>query len=251
MSVYISIAVCLAPFVLTFILYEVFSKIRISTLLISSVVGLAAVLPISFIQFLLVYYFPSLSESGTNLLSVFLKTFLFNGLLEEGIKALFLIFIPRKKSTFAHFFMACLLMGLALGCFESVVYFLRHLESSNANNGTLLYHLIFVRMFSSVLIHTFCAGLCGLFIWSVKEKQPDMVSLLIAVLSHGLFDFFVSFSTWIQWFSVAAILLAIIECRIHYEKNKPLTEYKKSPLPQEGNADITVESALKDAPVHK
>lgn len=251
MSVYFSIALCLAPFVLTFILYEVFSKIKVSTLLIASLVGFLAVLPISFIQFILVYCFPSIAQSDTNLLSVFLKTLLYNALLEEGIKTIFLILIPRKKSTFAHFFMACLLMGLSLGCFESVVYFLRHLESSAANNAVLLYHLIFIRMFSSVLIHTFCAGLCGIFIWSLKEKSADFIALIIAILSHALFDFFVSFSTWIQWFSIAAILLAILECRIHYEKNKPLKEYKKSPLPSEGSSDVTVESALKDAPVQK
>ena len=87
------------------------------------------------------------------------------------------------------------------------------------------------------------------FIWSVKEKQPDVLALIFAVLIHGMFDFFVSFSTWIQWFSIAAILLAIIECRVHYEKNKPLTEYKKSPVPQEGNSDVTIESALRIAPV--
>lgn len=248
MNIYISISLCFIPLVLCLVLFKLCSKIRISTELVACLAGLVAVLPISFIQFLIVYYFPNLGESGTHLFPLFLKTLVINGVIEEGLKLVFLLFIPRKHTEFPHYFMAALLLGLSLGCFESVVYFLQHLQSAKANGAELIYHLIFMRMTSSVLVHTFCSGLLGIFIWSVKEKNTDIFSLVFPILIHALYDFFAGFSSWIQWFSVAAILAVILESRIRYEKNKPAQEYKKDSVPSKSSADKTIETPLKDAP---
>lgn len=248
MNIYIALGLCFIPLVLCFFLFKVFSRIKISTELIACLSSFVAILPASFIQFLIVYYFPKVNNLEGGLFSIFLKTLLFNGIIEEGLKLLFLLFIPRKKTEFPHYFMAALLFGIAFGCFESVVYFTQHLQSAKANGGELIYHLIFVRMFSSVLVHTFCSGLAALFIWSIKEKQADVFSLFIAILMHALYDFFVSFPNFVHWFSIATILVLILESRIHYEKNKPLEEYKKSSVPAKNNTDKTIETPLKNAP---
>jgi hypothetical protein len=41
---------------------------------------------------------------------------------------------------------------------------------------------------------------------------------VVAVLLHGIYDFFAGFSSTsnIRWFSVAVVLMAIIECRVKY-----------------------------------
>lgn len=217
--------------------------------LFASLSALICVLPVSFIQFLIVYYLPD-AGSSAQIMPLFFKCLAFNGLLEEGIKLLFLLFVPRKNIKFSHFFIASVLFGLTFGCFESVIYFLTHLQSAKANGAQLIYHLIFLRMGSAVLVHTFCSGLAGIFIWSCKEKHADVLALIFPVLLHGLYDFFVNFTSWIHWFSIAAVLIIILECRIRYEKNKPALDYKKDPVPAKDNEDVTIETALKDTPAY-
>ena len=227
MNVYMCLALCCLPFVLCFVCFKIFSSIKISTELFAGLFGLLAVLPITFLQFLITGVVLKQSISSVSgILPLFLKTVFFNGLIEECVKMMCMLLIPRKKLTFSQFFMAALLCGLCLGCFESVVYFLQYLQSANERGARLLYHLIFARIFSSDIIHTFCAGLCG------------------------IFNFFASFQSNIKWFSVVVILFLLVETRIHYEKNKPAETYKKDPVPAKTSKDVTIESALKDAPAY-
>lgn len=248
MNVYIALVLCFLPLILSFVLFKLCSKIKISTELIASLAALFCVLPASFIQFLLVYYSHDKGAFDTQIVPLFFKCLVFNGLVEEGVKLLFLLFIPRKNTKFSHYFIAAVLFGIAFGCFESVIYFLKHLQSAKANGAQLIYHLIFLRMGSAVLVHTFCSALIGIFIWSCKEKHVDVLSLIFPVVLHGLYDFFLNFTNWIQWFSIAAILIIILEARIRYEKNKPAEDYKKNPIPAKDSEDVTIETALKDTP---
>ena len=248
MNIYVSLGLCFVPLLLCFVLFKVFSKIKFSTELISCIVAMFAVLFISFAQFLISYSIPKLTAADNTVLSQLLKPLFVNGLIEEGLKLVFILMIPRKKTEFAHYFMASILFGIAFGCFESAVYFLQYLQLAKMKGAELIYHLIFTRMFSAVLVHTFCSGLLGLFIWSVIEKRPDFLALAIPILNHGLYDFFVSQPSWIRWFFISALLVLILECSIRYEKIKPETEYKKNPEPSKGSCDKTLETPLKDAP---
>lgn len=251
MNIYICLFFCCIPFLLCFISFKLFSSIKVSTELFASLFGLLAVLPITFLQYILS---DVISENNLFILEgvfpLFMKALIYCGLIEEIIKMLFIACVPKKKISFNNFFMAALLFGLCIGCFESVVYFLRNLQQANVRGAELIYYLIFARIFSADLIHMFCAGLCGIFVWSCILKQYDFGALIFSILIHGVYDFFASFQSNIKWFSVVAILFVIIETRIHYEKNKPLEEYKKDPYPLKTNKDVTVESALKDTPAY-
>jgi hypothetical protein len=46
--------------------------------------------------------------------------------------------------------------------------------------------------------------------------------MVIAVLLHGIYDFFAGFSTSsnLRWFSIAVVLMSIIECRVKYTSLK-------------------------------
>lgn len=241
MNVYICLAICCLPFVICFVCFKLFSEIKISTEIVASLFGLLAVLPITFIQFLISDVLFSGRLDSASILPLLGKAVLVNGLIEETMKMLFLLFIPRKRISFNSFFLASLLCGLCLGCFETAVYFLQHLQSANNHGAELLYHLIFIRIFSSDVIHLFCTGLCGIFIWSCISKQPDFSAFVFAVLSHGLFNFFAGFQSYIRWFSVVVILFLLIETRIHYEKNKPAEIYKKDAVPSKTSRDVTGE----------
>ncbi|MCI6983482.1 MAG: hypothetical protein MR917_04610, partial [Treponema porcinum] len=120
MNVYMCLALCCLPFVLCFVCFKIFSSIKISTELFAGLFGLLAVLPITFLQFLITGVVLKQSISSVSgILPLFFKTVFFNGLIEECVKMMCMLLIPRKKLTFSQFFMAALLCGLCLGCFES------------------------------------------------------------------------------------------------------------------------------------
>ena len=192
---------------------------KFSTELFACLFGFLSVLPITFLQFYLMSLIPEQLFSGkTDLSGLFCKFLVYNGLIEELIKVLLIALIPHKKLNLRSFFAASLLCGLCLGSFESMIYFLQHLSNANQSGAELLYSLIFARMFSSDLIHVFCAGLGGLFVWGIRHKKNNPMIFIYAVVCHGLFDFFVYFDLWIHWFAVAAVLFAVIECRVKYQK---------------------------------
>ena len=224
MNVYFALILNFLPFFICFFSFKFLFKMKFSTELFACLFGFLSVLPITFLQFYLMSLVPEQLFSGkTDLSGLFCKFLVYNGLIEELIKLILIALIPLKKLNLRAFFAASLLCGLCLGSFESMIYFLQHLSNANQTGAELLYSLIFARMFSSDLIHVFCAGLCGLFVWGIRRRQNNPMIFIYAVICHGLFDFFVYFDLWIHWFSVAAILFAVIECRVKYQKYSALS----------------------------
>ena len=213
LSIVLPIILCFIPLIAGFLIFTFAFKSNAGHLSIAVLLGLAAVLPISVIQFFL----PSLNIlTSQPILREILKSLLLYGLVEEILKCVFVLPLPKKDKSALEFLLLTFTMGLALGCFESIVYYLDHLQMANNRNATLLYGQIFARIFSSDIIHMTCTGLCGLFIYAIRNKRPAVACLISAVVIHGLYDFFAGFQNALRWFAVAAILLAIAECRIKY-----------------------------------
>lgn len=222
------IFLCFVPLILVILLFTFCYKLKITWQLIAVFLGLIAVLPISFIQFFL----PELPGIGFSpILHALLKSLLLYGLIEELFKTLILIFLPHKNLTQGHeereFLQLAFVAGLALGCFESVVYYFDHLQIANSRGATLLYGQIAVRIMTSDVIHMTCTGLCGLFIYSCRKAPRHTSFLIIAVLLHGIYDFFAGFANDLRWFSVAVVLMAIAECRIKYTSLQNNEEERK------------------------
>ncbi|MBO4533333.1 MAG: PrsW family intramembrane metalloprotease [Treponema sp.] len=213
LSIILPVILCFIPLILAFLIFALGFKINAGQLCIAVLLGLAAVLPISVIQFFL----PSLNILQDQLiLRAILKSLLLYGLVEECLKCIFVLALPKKEKTALEFLLLAFTMGLALGCFESIVYYLDHLQLANSRNATLLYGPIFLRIFSSDLIHMTCTGLCGLFIYSIRNKSTVVTCLISAVLLHGIYDFLAGFENGLRWFAIFAILLSIAECRLKY-----------------------------------
>ena len=221
------IALCFVPLILAIVIFSTAFKLRLTHQLIAVLLGLAAVLPISFIQ----YFMPAIPGLPLSpVVRALLKSILLYGLVEEAIKTLALLPLPHKPYDEANcdnptagrlnFLLLAFTAGLSLGCFESVVYYFDHLQIANSRGATLLYGQIAVRIFTSDVIHMMCTGLCGLFIYSCRNKPVRISCMIAAVLLHGIYDFFAGFSGDIRWFSVAVVLMAIIECRIKYTSLK-------------------------------
>lgn len=211
------IILCFVPLVVAVLVFALSFKIKVGHQLIAVLLGLAAVLPVSFIQ----YFLPDLPFlTGVPLVKTLLKSLILYGLVEELIKMLLAIPLPHKEYSELDFLLLAFVMGLALGCFESVVYYFDHLQKASARGAELLYGLIAARIFSSDVIHMCCMGLSGLYIFSKRQRNPKFSYFVLAVIIHGVYDFFAGFSNGLRWFSIAVVLLAAIECRIKYSALK-------------------------------
>ena len=211
------IVLCFVPLILAILLFTFAFKLKLTHQLIAVLLGLAAVLPISFIQF----FIPDLSRLfNSPILFSLLQSLIIYGLIEEAFKALFLLPLPHKyydeNDKLRDFLLLSFTMGLSLGCFESVVYYFDHLQIASSKGATLLYGQIAVRIFTSDVIHMMCTGLCGMFIYSCRNKPRHTSFLIIAVLLHGIYDFFAGFSNGLRWFALAVVFMSIAECRIKY-----------------------------------
>ena len=216
-----TIALCFLPIIICFVIYTLLLKIRITDQLIAVLLGLIAVFPISLIQFFL----PEFTIFERNpVLQTLLKSIIIYGFTEELVKMLFLIPIPHKKLSESDFLFLAFFMGLTLGCFESAVYFLDHLQMAASRGAQLLLSQIFVRIFTSDLIHMACTGLCGLFLYSCRNKPVSVSVFILAVVLHGVYDFFAGFQNDLKYFSIAVIILAFIECRNKYVSLQNLCE---------------------------
>ena len=210
------IVLCFVPLILAIVLFTFGFKLKITHQLIAILLGLAAVLPISFIQ----YFIPSIPGLILSpVLRALLKSIFLYGLVEELLKTVILLPLPHKmydENDRRGFLLLAFVAGLSLGCFESVVYYFDHLQMANNRGATLLYGQIAVRIFTSDIIHMMCTGLCGLFVYSCRNKPRHTSCLIAAILLHGFYDFFAGFSGNMRWFSIAVVLMTIAECRIKY-----------------------------------
>ena len=220
MNVYAFLALCFIPLVATTLLLTMLvGGLRLRYSLWACVVALIAVLPIAFVQFF-VGRLPVFADNTFS--SLLLTAMLFNGAIEESLKALFMLLLPRKKLPLAAFFSCALLFGLTLGSFETVIYLVRLLQTAALPTGIdAAFRLMVLRMATAVLVHTFCAGLSGLGIWQAAHGKLRPTPFLYTVLLHGFHNFFAAFNTNFRYFSIVAILFAALECRIWYRQAQP------------------------------
>ena len=212
MSVYVMMGLSFLPLILIFLIFA-FSlpgfKIRYG--LIAILLGLLSLIPIVIIQSI-VRNIPVFTN--TTLVSALITVMVFNGFIEESVKMLTLNLLPHKKTSFSTFFALSLMAGLALGCFETVIYLF---------SG---YHEVELRTVTAVAMHSLCTSLSGVFVWTWRnpvvttdgKKKPFFQPYVWAVILHGSYNFFAGFSGFYRWFSVATIILTALECRIWFQK---------------------------------
>ncbi len=226
MTIYIVLSLCFLPFALAFFAFRRLFQSPFSTEIAASLLALASVLPIAFIQFTLSDFLTTAERTGAD---VFVRMMIYNGLIEEGLKTLLLFALSVKKIRFHAFFGAALLSGLCLGCLESMIYVLEYMQKTHTSSADLVYGILFARIFSADAVHTLCAGLGGLFVYGCKTKRFSPLPIIFAVFVHGLYDFFIYLGKPLRSFAAAAIFFAIVECRIRYKKLQPQEEEQNAP----------------------
>jgi len=246
MNIYAALALCFVPLIIMFFFVRRFAQTGIILCLYAVLLGLLAVAPISILQF---YAADIPFLNSDHWITQLLRAVLFNGLIEEFIKIIFILFLPSKRLSLGKFFLCACICGMSLGCFESAIYFLQHLQQANTIGAHLIYAQIFTRMFTSDAVHTLCAGLGALFIRSIKRMRIDIAALLFAPLIHGLYDFFALYDDF-KWFSAAAILFLAVQCRIGYTSQ---AEEKSAgeKIPEKTGAVKKTEKILKEKAVRE
>ncbi|MBQ3836819.1 MAG: PrsW family intramembrane metalloprotease [Treponema sp.] len=236
MNVYAPIILCFVPFVTMFALFTILvPKISVVKELVASLAGLLALIPITVAQFLI----PGMRLFGqSKALSILLYSIVFLGLVEECFKALLLFIVGSKGERASHWFCYSLLAGMIFGCFESVIYFFQDIQ--NIGHGVTL-NLIYLRMFTAVLVHALCAGLGGFTVYYCKNFRLNAWPLFNAVLIHGLYDYFVSFNTPVKYFSAIVILSAAIKCRVCFLQIAEEERAKKTPAKKILDPNKTIE----------
>lgn len=218
MNVYAAIILCFIPFVAVFILLKILiDEISIVKELIACALGLLALIPITILQYSFGDFF---QIKGQTFFVLLFRAILLYGLIEEGFKCAVLCLMPVKKVSLKEIFWYGLLAGLFLGSFESVIYVLSSIQKASLHSGTILLNLIYIRTFTSILIHAFAAGLLAMFVYSVKNRNIRFSALVYAILLHGLYDFFAIMPKPMNNFSYVIILLLLLECRITYVRIK-------------------------------
>ena len=111
LSIILPVILCFIPLIVAFLIFALGLKIKAGQLCLAVLLGLAAVLPISVIQFFL----PSLNIlSEQPILREILKSLLLYGLVEECLKCVFVLALPKKEKTALEFLLLAFTMGLAL-----------------------------------------------------------------------------------------------------------------------------------------
>lgn len=205
MSALSAIGICFVPLLIMAAVFLLTMKnLKVLQVLTAILSGLLALIPIAAIQ----YYGAKLPFLAANtLLNMVLVAFILNGLVEEGLKSVSMLLMPWKKTDLPTFTAAAILQGFALGSFEAVIYLL---------TGN---HDISLRLATAAVIHALCAGLSGLFIWTVHQKQTRVRPLIAAILIHGIYNYFAG-STQFWWLSIITILYAVIRLRFFYQQIK-------------------------------
>ena len=213
MALIFPIILCFIPLIFMFFVLFFGCKIKAVHLLWTMAISLVCVLPVSVIQFFMGMIPFFMNQS---LVFILLKSIILYGLIEEVCKTCFVMVLPKKNYSGFHFLMISFFFGLSLGCFESVIYFLDHFQKAAGIGADLLYRPIFIRMITSDLLHTFCSGILGICIYEKRRGDFHLSLIFLAVLLHGVYDFFAGFANGFKFFSIAVILFSLIECRVKY-----------------------------------
>ena len=215
-----SICFCFVPLMLIFAAFYAFvPNLKITDALLSVLAGLLAIIPAGALN---IFVFSGIAEQAKTLSQVFTRDLILNGLAEEVIKMIFIYIFISRKLELKTFFFCALLSGAAVGCFELFIYFYSY-------QGDIQFKY-FLRLFTAVLLHTFCAGLGGLTAYSIKNKCRTLAPVILAVILHGTYNYFAGFKPDVPffYFSFAVILFSLIECRVRYTRfNGNPSEHKE------------------------
>ncbi len=142
---------------------------------------------------------------GMGMFGLFIRTFIFIGLVEEGWKFFFTVLVPYRKSAFDEPYDGityAVMVSLGFATFENILYVI---------SGGM--EVAFLRMFTAVPAHVTFGVIMGYFLGLAKFRNNSMwlkiVGLAGATAFHGFYDFSL-FSTEQYPLMIIGALLSLI-----------------------------------------
>lgn len=201
--------ICIVPILFFAVLLIAGPKIKFWRVLFAVLLGIVAFFPVQLVdeyvvRQLIPYYYPTRIA--------FISWVVLAELFKGGV----LVPLSAKKNSTLHFLLLAMLAGLTFGCGQSFVEYLNEASKAFSKGAQLLWLPLILRFILIDLINMACAGLAGLFIYTCKMKKPKWLLVLYPFVLRALFEFF-NVKLEIKWFSIAVVLLALLECRIKYK----------------------------------
>ena len=207
------IAGIIPPILILYMIHQqdLFEKEPSKLSIITFLLGALATIPMFVFEISLESIFPN--EFLRNLLGI--------GLIEEGIKYIFIMLFIYHKDDFNEpydgiYYSVVLTMGFAL--VENLAYILPQSELGMS--------IAILRMFTAIPFHATCGIIMGYFLGEAKmiseKKNLDFVlAIVIPTLIHGLYDYFLTIN--IVVFSLVIVFMGVIYAKkaikIHQDKS--------------------------------
>jgi RsiW-degrading membrane proteinase PrsW (M82 family) len=164
------------------------------------------------ITYLIAWPFESLIVFKENFSDQFVNAFFKVALIEEFSKFIFIRFILYRNKNFNEPFdgiVYAVMVGMGFATLENLLYAYQYGFATAV-----------IRMFTAVPAHAMFAVLMGYYLGKAKfthsrELYYSMLALLVAILFHGLYDYFwfVSFVPGIWIGAIVSLVVASIFCR--------------------------------------
>ncbi len=159
--------------------------------------GFLSVLPAIAVEMLIMQFVPD----RFSVFSIFIRAFIVAGLVEEGIKlkTVLLVAYPNKnfdEVTDGIVYTITASLGFAL--FENIFYSFGPVST------------IILRGVTAVPLHAIASGIMGYYIGKSKFGDSNLKykGLFIAVLIHGLYDFFLFYGSWLPPLIIPLLIIS-------------------------------------------
>lgn len=159
--------------------------------------GFLSVLPAIIIEMLILQFVPD----RFSVINIIIKSFIVAGLVEEGIKLKTVLLVAYPNKNFDELtdgIVYTITASLGFALFENIFY-------SFGPSSTLI-----LRGVTAVPLHAIASGIMGYYIGKSKFGDPNLKykGLLIAVLVHGLYDFFLFYGSWLPVLTIPLLVIS-------------------------------------------
>jgi protease PrsW len=169
-----------------------------------------------------------LAGPPTNAFETAVDAFICVALAEEFSKYIFLRYIAYRHNSFNLPFDGvsnAIMVGMGFAMVENLLYVL--------SNGSSGFDIALMRMYTAIPAHLIFAILMGYFVGLAKRNQHHtgylFVGVLVAVLAHGIYDYFI-FTNQVLSIKILAAVLSFVAIFLFV---KALRQYKKASPPEQ------------------
>ena len=161
------------------------------------VFGFLSVLPAIAIEMLIIQFV----SDRFSVASIMIRAFIVAGLVEESIKLKTVLLVAYPNKSFDELtdgIVYTITASLGFALFENIFY-------SLGPASTLI-----LRGVTAVPLHATASGIMGYYIGKSKFGDPNLKykGLLIAVLIHGLYDFFLFYGSWLPLLIIPLLIIS-------------------------------------------